>query len=162
MQVRDIFRDLFGHMAWADATMWKAVRHLAKDDKRLHELIQHLHATQRAFFDAWREKGFERGALAEQSLATVEQWARDYHGDVAVYLDEIDDAALDRVVRLPWAERFSKGANATTLGETMLQIASHSTHHRAQISTRIREIGGEPPLIDFIAWLWKGRPKPPW
>ena len=162
MQVRDIFRDLFAHMAWADATMWNAVRQLGQDDKRLHDLIQHLHVTQRAFFDAWRERPFERGALAEQSLTTVEQWARDFHREVPAYLVTVDDAALDRIMRLPWAERFSKGASATTLGETMLQIASHSTHHRAQVSTRIRELGGAPPLIDFIGWLWMGRPAPVW
>jgi uncharacterized damage-inducible protein DinB len=162
MQVRDVFRDLFGHMAWADAMMWKSVKELGKEDKRLHELLQHLHATQRAFFDAWRERPFDRGVFGDQPLDTVEQRAPDYHRDVVKFVEGIEEAGLDRVVRLPWAERFSKGAHATTLGETMLQIASHSTHHRAQVSTRIRELGGEPPLIDFIAWLWQGKPAPPW
>jgi len=41
-------------------------------------------------------------------------------------------------------------------------VASHSTYHRGQIATRIREIGGEPPLVDFLYWVWSGKPAPQW
>jgi len=49
-----------------------------------------------------------------------------------------------------------------TLVETMLQIPSHSTHHRGQIATRLREIGGEPPITDFIMWAFTGKPAASW
>jgi len=38
----------------------------------------------------------------------------------------------------------------------------HSTHHRGQVNARLRELGGEPPLADFIVWLWWGRPAASW
>lgn len=162
MQIGVVLRDLFRHMEWADATVWAAVRNLGADDKRLRELLQHLHGTQRAFFDAWREKNFERGMLTEHTLAAIEQWAREYHREIRVFLDDLDDSSLDRAMRLPWADRFAKGAQPTTLGDTMIQITAHSTYHRGQVNMRMRELGGEPPLVDFIAWLWQGRPAPPW
>ena len=37
---------------------------------------------------------------------------------------------------------------------------SHSTYHRGQVNARLREIGAEPPLVDYIAWLWFDRPAP--
>jgi uncharacterized damage-inducible protein DinB len=49
-----------------------------------------------------------------------------------------------------------------TLEETMLQVASHSTYHRGQINTRFRELGGEPAMVDFITWVWLGKPKSQW
>ena len=49
-----------------------------------------------------------------------------------------------------------------TLEETMLQVASHSTYHRGQINTRFRERGGDPPSVDFIIWVWLGKPKADW
>ena len=49
---------------------------------------------------------------------------------------------------------------APTLAETALQVAMHSTYHRGQVNARLRQIGGEPPLVDFIAWIWFGRPAP--
>ena len=49
-----------------------------------------------------------------------------------------------------------------TLEETMMQVASHSTYHRGQINTRFRELGGEPAMVDLIAWVWLGKPKADW
>jgi uncharacterized damage-inducible protein DinB len=50
----------------------------------------------------------------------------------------------------------------TTKGETMMQVAMHSLYHRAQVNTRLRELGAAPPLVDYIAWLWRKRPAPQW
>ena len=50
----------------------------------------------------------------------------------------------------------------TTLGETALQVPLHTIYHRGQVNARIRALGGEPPLVDYIAWIWLGRPAPEW
>ncbi|HLG57803.1 MAG TPA: hypothetical protein VI485_20835 [Vicinamibacterales bacterium] len=41
-------------------------------------------------------------------------------------------------------------------------MTSHSTYRRGQVNERFREVGGEPPLVDDIAWIWFGRPEPDW
>ena len=33
---------------------------------------------------------------------------------------------------------------------------------RAQVATRVRDLGGEPALTDYIAWIWMNRPLPEW
>jgi uncharacterized damage-inducible protein DinB len=33
---------------------------------------------------------------------------------------------------------------------------------RAQVNTRLRELGATPPLVDFIAWAWFGKPAAEW
>ena len=38
----------------------------------------------------------------------------------------------------------------------------HSTYHRGQVNVRLRELGGEPQLVDFIAWVWEGKPRAVW
>jgi uncharacterized damage-inducible protein DinB len=38
----------------------------------------------------------------------------------------------------------------------------HTVYHRGQVNARVRALGGEPPLVDYIAWLWLGRPAPEW
>jgi len=40
--------------------------------------------------------------------------------------------------------------------------SSRGPRHRGQVAARLREIGGEPPLVDFIAWVRLGRPEPVW
>ena len=40
----------------------------------------------------------------------------------------------------------------------LLQTVLHSQHHRGQISTRLRALGGAPPTVDYIIWKKKDRP----
>jgi uncharacterized damage-inducible protein DinB len=73
---------------------------------------------------------------------------------------------LARPLVMPWVAQYEQQLGRTfdvaTVGETACQVVSHSTHHRAQVNGRLRAVGGDPPLVDFIAWIWFGRPAPPW
>jgi uncharacterized damage-inducible protein DinB len=65
----------------------------------------------------------------------------------------------------PWSAQVLKrlgSAGPATVGESILQLVLHTTYHRGQVSGRLREAGGEPPLTDFIAWIWMQRPRPDW
>ncbi len=145
-------------MQWADAAIWSAVRRLAGDDSELRDRLKHLHGTQWAFLMIWRSQ-----PVTFDPPADLQQWARSYYSELAEFVSSVDAPSLDRTVKLPWADRYAKRATEpTTLGETIIQVASHSTYHRGQVNTRIRELGADPPLVDYIAWLWLGRPPANW
>ena len=76
------------------------------------------------------------------------------------------DQKLSEPMPLPWAaivgDLFGRAPEMPTLGETALQVALHSTYHRGQINARLREVGGEPPLVDYIVWVFLGRPVAVW
>jgi uncharacterized damage-inducible protein DinB len=38
----------------------------------------------------------------------------------------------------------------------------HTQHHRGQLMTRLKDFGGDPKNVDWIIWLWKGRPEARW
>jgi uncharacterized damage-inducible protein DinB len=67
---------------------------------------------------------------------------------------------------MPWAshveKRIGRPPGLTTIVDTALQVVMHTTYHRGQVNARLRAIGGEPPLVDYIAWIWVGRPAPEW
>jgi uncharacterized damage-inducible protein DinB len=44
------------------------------------------------------------------------------------------------------------------LGDTMLQLCVHGTHHRAQVINMLRRSGAEPPPLDYIRWVADGSP----
>lgn len=162
-------RPLFDHMEWADATVWRAIGGCAAaaDDKVLHHRLYHIHATQHAFLKSWRgeEIVFEK-ADAYPGLGAVRQLARDFYAAAPAYVASLEPEALDRELVLSWASYFAKRsgfeAHASTLGETLLQLPSHSTYHRGQVNVRLRELGTTPPLVDFIAWVWLGKPAADW
>ena len=168
MVTNEILLDLYRHMEWADAAVWTAV--LAADDgpsdPKIRGYLYHLHMVQRLFLRAWRDEELKTPFPTFDEAASLMSWGRGYFGEVFEHLASLSDEKLTEPKLLPWAaiveKQFGRAPDVTTLGETALQVALHTTYHRGQINARLREVGGEPPLVDYIAWLFLGRPAPNW
>lgn len=158
---------LGAHMEWADAKVWSAIlaAEAARDDQRLRDRLRHLHETQHAYLGMWTGRP-PRGAEDDASLAAVHEWAQTFYLPARGFLDATDAEAMAETVSGAFAERMQQylgpPRGTVTLGDTVLQVVSHTTHHRGQIMTRLREIGGEPPLVDYVIWLWTGTPVAEW
>ncbi len=160
---------LYEHMEWADAALWRAIVATpgAENDKGVRDRMLHMHGVQHAYVFIWR--GAEPvipGSSHFPDLTSIRDWARDYYRIVKPYLREIDPSKLDQPFEIPWAKRFEQQLgrpfSGVTHRETLLQVPMHSHYHRGQVNTRLRELGGEPPLVDFIAWAWFGKPAAEW
>ena len=171
MMPLDVLRDLFHHMEWADAAVWRAVlaHDAARADTRLLELLRHLHTVQKMFLLVWRGESIvaEFKAFAAITHASdLQQRSTAYYPELKGFLDTLDPATMTRGIVMPFLEEQEKRRGqpfaVPTLAETMFQVTSHSTYHRGQVNARLRDVGGEPPLVDYIAWLWFGRPAPEW
>jgi uncharacterized damage-inducible protein DinB len=161
----DGLRDLLRHMEWADGEVWRAVLATdeAREDAAIRGWLLHLHTVQHAFLDVWndRQVGFP-DPTAFQDIGQLHAWSKPYYAGALEFLDNATRESLQRPVVMPWAGELAKQLGrppgAPTLAETMFQVTSHSTYHRGQINARLRAVGGEPPLVDYIAWIWFGRP----
>lgn len=165
----DLLLDLFDHMEAADAAVWRAALQdaAASSDALLRRNLLHASAVQRAFLDAWKERPFViRDRFDDTSLPAEYAAVRAYYPEARAHLGGLDAAALGRELRLPWVpwieEHLGQKLAMTTVGETVLQVFSHTTHHRGQAVARLRAVNVEPPMVDYIAWLWRSRPKPDW
>lgn len=157
--------DLARHMAWADATVWASVLATpqAEGDAKIGDTLHHLHVVQHIFLQAWTKAApavRERKEFA--SLADMAAWALAGRRGIVAYVEGASEEELEHPLRMPWAAYFEQATKQTagvhTLGESVLQVFLHTQHHRGQVCARLREIGGAPPTIDFIVWLWGGRP----
>lgn len=161
-------RELFSHMQWADALVWSAAlsNSVAADDLALRGKLFHIHMVQRAFLSVWQARPLISPPSDSPDLLTTLKDARGYYSELEAFLSALGEDELERPVALPWATGFARRmgrAPATpSLAETLLQVAMHSTYHRGQANTRLRELGIEPPLTDYIAWVWFSRPDPHW
>jgi uncharacterized damage-inducible protein DinB len=168
MAAPDIIRSQFRHIEWADAEVWKCVvaSEEALKDKNLRDRLEHIHMVQQAFLHAWRAETLDYALSASFDMGALARWARDYHAQVAAYLEALDESDLERSFVLPWSEmagkHFGRAVQVTSLGDTLVQVIAHSTYHRGQVATRLRDLGAKPPLTDFIAWAWFGKPGPEW
>ena len=163
-----IVRDLYLHMEWADAAVWSAVAAApgALADPRLREVLAHLHVAQRGFLRAWRGEPRDAPYPPLASLPEIASWARGGYGEALAFVDRLSDEEAGRPLTLPWAsmveKRLGRPPAPTTLYDTVLQVPLHSLYHRGQVNARLRELGGTPPTVDYIAWIWLGRPPAQW
>lgn len=159
--------DLLGHMEWADALIWKAVLGSPDAaDARLRDRLYHLHATQHAFLNLWRGVTPDLPAADTLDARAMAEWARSFYQAFAAHIGKFDDQTLHQrvpAVLVNRAEaRFGVAAAVPLIGDTVVQVAMHSTYHRGQISARLRDLHGEPPLTEYLVWVWRGKPPAEW
>lgn len=164
----DLIHELFAHMAWADAAVWQCVLSNEKTatDPWIRERLHHVHAVQSAYFTIWTGAELDwKEPSSFRDSAAVAKWGREQHARMKAFVDNVSEGDLDRIAKLPWAERLAEQfgtVHDSTVGETLLQIPSHSTNHRGQVLMKLRELGAKAPILDFIAWVWIGKPQPVW
>src|SRR5688572_28916311 len=105
----ELFRELYDHMEWADAAVWRAVLACpaAEGDAVLRDRLVHIHTVQRAFLSVWRGETPDFRESFD-GLRDVAQWGREYYAGVRPHLATVAGAALDRIVIMPWAEMLSE------------------------------------------------------
>jgi uncharacterized damage-inducible protein DinB len=159
-----LLRDFCQHQAWADALHWRAIEAHppAGADSAIRNRLHHIHMVQRAF--VWAV-GDPTGAPpvtrpeAFGSLTELRAYARGSLDAFDRFVTTVSEARLDERIAIPW---FTNPPLSLTVTEALTQCAMHSHYHRGQNAARLRELGGEPPLTDLIAWYWQGRPAPAW
>ena len=160
------YRALLGHAEWADALVWKAVTGAGETDDEVRAKLHHVHTVEWVYLHVWRGEPMRHRELDSfPTTWAIRDWARLYYEELTPYLAEVTEADLAREIRFPWADdlvrRFGQ-AHPATWSETVLQVAMHGSYHRGQVARRLRELGVEPPMTDYVAWIWMGRPIADW
>ena len=93
-----------------------------------------------------------------EKLPGLMAWAKSFHQHAAVYMARLEADQLAKPMPLAWSAQVESAIGRvpemTTIGDTVLQVALHSIHHRGQLNVRLRELGATPPLLDYIGWVW--------
>ena len=162
-------RKLYAQMEWADALTWSRVlaHGPTADDSYVRDSLFHLHYVQRAYLAGWRGEPVKDLSVDDfPSIHHLRDWGQSYYPDAAAFLESLTNTDLQAPGGVLWPdlieELIGQPPVEATLGDMVVQVASHGIHHRAQINRRIREVGGEPALIDYVAWIWLGSPAPDW
>jgi uncharacterized damage-inducible protein DinB len=160
--------NLYRHMQWADALVWRAVLNspAASQDQKIREYFHHLHLVQRAFLRAWRGEASDTAFPTFEDAESLMLWGKGYYAELFSHFEKLSDGEISKVMQLPWREiveeQLGRSPAPITFAETMLQVPLHSLYHRGQINARLRAVGGEPPTVDYIVWVWLNRPAAEW
>jgi uncharacterized damage-inducible protein DinB len=164
--MRSLLVDLGRHLSWADATFWRAFeRHPpAVADETIRNRLHHVHLVQRAFL--WFASGRDPYAFQVSkphdfpTLPALRGFGEEASRRFAEFVEGVGDDRLNERRPFPFFEK--DPPFSLSIAEAITQAVMHSQWHRGQNATRLRELGGEPPVLDLIVWYWKDRPAAEW
>lgn len=154
--------ELFDHLFWADAALFNAIGACAAatTDEEIHARLHHVVLVQYAFLAIARGEGLVLTTPRDfSSFDAMKEYARAAHAQLGEYLPTVTEEAFAETVIVPWLDDPTMNF---TREQALMQCVMHSQYHRAQNATRLRALGGEPPLTDIILWWWQKKPKPEW
>ena len=157
----DHLRDMHDHMAWADAVWFETwAKSGFQDDDDLRQRVQHMALTESAFLMVLRDEPvvFDAGA-ALADFEDLRTRTRGNHEAFRTLFNATAPEGLARQVLIPW---FPGPPCLITVDEALTQVAMHTQHHRGQLMTRLKALGGKPQNVDYIIWAWKQRPEGRW
>jgi uncharacterized damage-inducible protein DinB len=156
-----LFRDLFEHQAWADAAMLKAIRQheAAARDEPLRSLLHHTLLAHRFWLHLSQGLPFvaEDEAKVPETLDTVAARYQETQARDRQWLARIGESGLDRLLESPFFE-----GRRYSVRDGLMQICLHSQGHRSQCASKLRALGGAPPVLDYVLWIKADRPAPAW
>jgi uncharacterized damage-inducible protein DinB len=115
------------------------------------KLISHIAGAQQIWFRRLQDETFSSPPLWDTYDAEkVKQTLEENHKNWLSFLEDRTDADLEK----GYNYLDGKGRPHTDrLMDIMFHVINHSTHHRAQISTLIRQSGNTPPINDYIHYV---------
>lgn len=147
-----LIRDLVQHQAWADASLLQSIHahRAARNDAVLLGNLRHIVGVHRYFLSLFQQRPFnqEQAFAPNATIIELEEHFRHAHREQLEFVKALTDAALARPMPIPSLE-----GNEPTLAQALLQVVMHSQNHRGQCLTRLRELGGTPPTLDFVVWV---------
>lgn len=149
METIEYLRRLYAYNDWANRRVIVALKEYRSEKSR--RILAHLLITEQEYFerlygkdsfgfDFWRDLSLEEcGALARETAGRYEKLLRRF-----------DDEGLDLRTRY----RTSEGVwYENTFRELLTHVLFHSSIHRGNIVSKLREEGFAPPKIDYIIYL---------
>jgi uncharacterized damage-inducible protein DinB len=118
----------------------------------LRKTLLHIRDAEQWWLENWSTD--DRRDFPEQSATTPMTEIGRLYEESAQGRDAMLARAGAAELREPVSAWVTEDRMATfALGETMLQLCSHGTHHRAQALNMLRRLGADTPALDYQVWL---------
>lgn len=156
-------KTLFDYDEWATNRTLETVSTLSEEDYRrdlksshggIHGTLVHMLFAGQIWLDRWNKKttGAFPSAESIASLSDLKQRWADYRRALQSFLQTLDEASL----HAPFTYNDTKGVPHTqTLDQLFTHAVNHSSYHRGQVVTMIRQVGARPQNTDFVAYVRK-------
>lgn len=156
------FCRLYEYTDWANDRILAAIATLSEEQfthdivssfPSIRDTIAHIAFAEWIWLNRWKGQSPPGPPewLTTPSFATVRDRMHEIAAERRAYLDGLTDAVLDSILhyRSTEGDPFSM-----PLREVLFHCANHSTHHRGQLVTMLRQVGATPPpTMDYTPFV---------
>lgn len=157
----EFFRDLYNYNFWARDQVWSCVEQLTDEEFEtdigysygtIRDQCVHMLAVEYWWFEFLRsgEVRFADADKLDTRAAIRAEWATVEEMALG-YVESADDAELQREVH---PDHWDADEGPIKVWQAMLQVANHSTDHRAQVLAGIQQLGGPTVAQDYLDYLF--------
>jgi uncharacterized damage-inducible protein DinB len=157
----ETIQTLYGYNRWANERVLDAASKLTAEQfsrdiensfRSVRDTLVHILSAEWIWLERWKGSsptGWPAAAELSDIDAVKKRWEK-VESDRAEYLRSLTPASLKSVI----SYKNIKGEPfAAPLWQLMLHVVNHSTYHRGQITTLLRQVGGQPVSTDLSRYL---------
>lgn len=157
----DEIQELFEYNRWANERILDAVSNLSEDEftrdlgssfASIRDSLVHVLAADWIWLSRWN--GVSPSELPvgwkESGFGELRERMEEVEAGRSEFLGKLDEGDLDRVV----SYRTTAGApHRSRVSQMLRHVVNHSTYHRGQVVTMLRQLGSEAPSTDLILYF---------
>jgi len=129
-------------------------RDLQSSHGGIHGTLAHIIGVERGWLSRWQGKNEAGTAATNQlhSLAELRAFWEDVCDEMGQFLAALDDRKLQATL----TTTARTGSHTTSYWQMIQHVVDHSTYHRGQIVTMLRQLGVMPPSTGLIRFYRDG------
>jgi uncharacterized damage-inducible protein DinB len=154
------FQELYRYTRWANLRILTAAEALPEDlfvkpmgssFPSIRDTLAHILGAEWIWLRRWRGESPAKGIAAEE-FPTV-QSLRERWNPIAEQQEMFLAGLTAEMLAQPLRYRQLSGAEfEQPLWQVLQHVANHSTYHRGQVATLLRQLGQKPPTVDLIVY----------
>jgi uncharacterized damage-inducible protein DinB len=157
----DELRQLLDYDAWANAQVFAAAEALseaqltttvASSFPSVGKTLSHIVAAEWVWLRRWRGESPREAPrwTTESRLPELKSQLASVEAERSAYFADMTDEDLQQVVAY---QTLDGQSHSNALDDLVRHVVNHSSYHRGQLATQLRQLGQTPPSTDLITYL---------
>jgi uncharacterized damage-inducible protein DinB len=152
---------LFAYNRWANGRTLEPVSELTVEEfnrklggsfPSVRETLAHIYAAEWIWLERWNGRS-PRGLSSEQEVPTLEALKEKWSLVEEECRDLVGGLTKARMAEIVSYVNVKGESWSYPLGEMLTHLVNHSTYHRGQVATMLRQLGKKPLSTDYLVFL---------
>jgi uncharacterized damage-inducible protein DinB len=154
-------RDHFRYSEWANARLLEAAAQVSPEDAirdsgishvSLQGLLVHLYGADRLWYRRIVEGRSPSGLFDAEEDVSMLRALRDLPAQCRLWVEWADRLTDAEAVEIKHYGDMKGAARHEPTWAVVAHVVNHSTYHRGQIASVLKQLGHQPPGTDYIVW----------